>query len=117
MLRDLSKNIELLIQLTKSIQNDLVIKSIKDKSLKDTLKKSDKLKKTINNILEDLKNIEETNPNIFVCYDKNIYLSVIGNKYIISRKEDDGVKILKQDNDLKSALKHFYHYAYKEKIK
>lgn len=114
---DLSKNIEALIQLTKSIQNDLIIKSVKDKSLKDTLKKSDDLKKVINDMLENLKGLEETNPNIFICYDNDIYLSVIGNKYITSHKTDNGVKILKQDDDLQKALKHFYHYAYKEKIK
>lgn len=106
-------NIKKLISELTNIHDVLVVESIKNQQLKPCLKKINQAKETIKNILIDLKNLDETNPNMFICYDNGIYLSVIKKRYVISKQiEDNKTKVLDTDKKLKGAIEKFYFYSY-----
>lgn len=116
-MNNLLENIKILISLIKQIYDELLVKAAKDNSLKEVLKKVSKLKGVTTSILENLQTLQETNPNIFVCYENDIYLYVENKKYIIAYSKNEETAILATERKLKKALEQFYKYAYQGKIK
>ncbi len=121
-MNDLLENIKILVASFKKIRSAIIIESIKNKKIREVLKETNEIKKTIENILVNLKDLESLNPNIFICYENNIYLSVEGGKYVVSKNkiengESYDVEILKTTKKLQKALEYFYNYAYKKNIK
>lgn len=113
----LLENIKILVALIKQVHDELLIKAAKDSSLKETLKKVSKLKEVTTSVLQNLQTLQETNPNIFVCYENDIYLYVENKKYIVAYSKDENTKVLSTERKLKKALEQFYKYAYQSKIK
>lgn len=105
---------QIIIDLT-SMYDMLIIESVKNKKLKKILSKIDNIKIHLLDILNIIKN---DNDNICLINDNNIYLSYINNRYIITKKLQNGqTQIIHKNKKLKRSLKHFYYHAYNEKIK
>lgn len=116
-MNELINNIKTLIAKTKETYNILVIESIKNPKIKPCLRNIKQMEDAVQGILTNLQHIEETNPNIFVCYENNIYLSVIEKKYVVSRKNQEEVEIIHTTDKLQTALEQFYINAYDVKPK
>lgn len=115
--KELLDNIKSLVQKSQLVYNKLLLESVKTPRIKELIKESNELKNSVTNILVSIQKLESVNPNLFICYDNDVYLSVSNKKYIISKVVDSDIAILKTEKTLEKALASFTRYAYGEKKK
>lgn len=113
----LISNLDSLVMQIKTLHDDMFLHSVKDATYRKYTMQVRKIMDSLNNVLETLPNLKELDIDMYLCYDNDIYLSYMKNKYIISRIKDGKVKILGYTPNLQKALELFYSKAYNSKKK
>lgn len=118
-LNEALKGIKEITKICNDIEKVLLIESVKNKILIKSKNDIEKLRDLLVNVFENIIKSDLIDMEIAILYENGVYLGVISNNYVVYNKfkNDDEITILSRNEKLKNALKSFYRYAYKEKLK
>lgn len=108
----LVQSLQALVQQTKTLHENMFVHSVKDATYRKYTIQVKNIMTSLNDVLDNLLQLDELNTDMYICYENDIYLSLIKKRYVISQIKDGKVKVLGFSTKLQKALEIFYSKAY-----
>ena len=108
----LVQSLQALVQQTKTLHENMFVHSVKDATYRKYTIQVKNIMTSLNDVLDNLLQLDELNTDMYICYENDIYLSLIKKRYVISQIKDGKVKVLGFSTKLQKALEILYSKAY-----